>query len=98
MSRQSRVRHRARKARRHAQRAEDRMYRERGELPPRYRTLPETRDPRLRWRNLAARGGLQFGFRPTGVTVSVDFDSADEAEVALCSATAHLFHSDEGDA
>ena len=98
MSRKSRNRHRVRKARRHAQRAEDKEYREQGLVLPRNGNEGETRDPRLRWQNLSARGGLRLGFVPTGITVPVDYDVPDEAEAALRVAAAVLLQATKGEA
>ena len=89
MSRKSKSRRRARKARRHAQRAEDAWYRERGMLPLRYQSQSTERRDGRRWASLSARGGLRIGFRATGVRVPVDFDDP-EAEGALTEALAQL--------
>jgi hypothetical protein len=57
-------RKKARKARRAHERAHPKP------MTPR----TETRDPRTRWTNLSARGGLTLSFRPVGDPIPVDLD------------------------
>jgi hypothetical protein len=94
-------RKRGRKARRQEIKTQDQHAHENGLLlPSLFPNGPtqETRDLRLRWNNLTARGGMKLGFQPTGGTVTVDYDTPAQAETALLVSTAHLVQSDEGDA
>jgi hypothetical protein len=96
VSRKSRARHKARKARRHAKRAEKQLRREQG-LPLFERSgSAEHRDPRERWRTLTARGGLRIGFRGTGITLPIDLDSPDPSQ-ALLEAAADLLTTKPGE-
>ena len=99
MSRKSKHRIRARKARRRAQKAEDEVHRARGELPPRLRSTPRpdrTKPDGTRWTGLEARGGLAVSFRPTGLRVAIDFDAPD-AEHVLSEAVARTLHPEVGE-
>jgi hypothetical protein len=99
MSRNDKRRHRDRKARRRARKAEEEECRARGVLPPWLRGAESSETARRdgsRWASLRARGGLQFGFKPTGVRVPVDLDAPD-AEHALAIALADRFHRETGE-
>jgi len=99
MSRKDKRRRRDRKARRRARRAEEEDCRARGVLPPWLRSAEgaeTTRRDGNRWACLRARGGLQFGFKPTGVRVPVDLDAPD-AEHALAIALANRLHREPGE-
>jgi len=100
MSRKDKSRRRIRKARRRERKTEDAHYRARNELPPRLRCTPNPgARPRdgTRWACLSLRGGLQLGFKGTGVRVPVDLDAPD-AEHALTEALAYTIHPESGDA
>ncbi len=71
MTRRDKRRRRKRKQRREA-RAERARCRAEGRLPEHLRSRSEeTRDPRTRWMNLRARGGLTLSFVPTGRVVEL---------------------------
>lgn len=100
MSRKNKRRHRARKARRRERKAEDAYYRARNELPPRLRGTPKPgAKPRdgTRWACLSLRGGLQIGFKSTGVRIPVDFDAPD-AEHSLVLAAVEMLGTEAGEA
>lgn len=100
MSRKSKSRHRARKARRRERKAEDAYYRARNELPPRLRGTPKPgAKPRdgTRWACLSLRGGLQIGFKGTGVRVRVNFEAPD-AEHSLVVAATEMLGAETGEA
>ena len=100
MSRKNKSRHRARKARRRERIARDEHARAHGlPLPSLFPNgvQKETRDPRTRWQNLSARGGLRLGFKGTGVRVQVDFESPD-AEHALVVAASEMLGTETGEA
>ncbi len=91
MSRNSKHRKRLRKQRRKALKALDQSARAQGlPLPSLFPTgvARERRDPRLRWSGLSARGGIKLGFRPTGVSVPVNFGEPERAECGLHEALA----------
>jgi hypothetical protein len=94
MARRDKRRRRARKQRRE-EREERRNYRAAGQLAPQLRSdLPESRDPRTRWRGLRARGGLDISFVPTELVVDLG-ELDDEAPLRLVAA---LFEPPEADA
>ena len=85
MSRDSKSRKRLRKERRRKAREADAHAREHGlPLPSLYPNVvqEETRDIRLRWKGLSARGGLKLSFTGSGKRIPVDFDDP-AAEHAL---------------
>ena len=81
MGRQTKHRKRLRKQRRARQR-EEKAHRQAVGCSG----ISESRDPRTRWSGLrAARGGHPFGFRGTGVKVSVDMDGENPPLEAVAS-------------
>lgn len=85
MGRDSKRRKRQRKARRQASQAADAEARKAGlPLPSLFPNgvQKETRDIRLRWQGLSARGGLKMSFTGSGKRIPVDFDDP-AAEHAL---------------
>ena len=44
-------------------------------------SIDETRDPRTRWLNLTARGGLRLGWRGTGRRIRVEMDETAPAQL-----------------
>lgn len=85
MSRDSKHRKRLRKERRQAAKQADAQAREAGlPLPSLFPNgvQKETRDIRLRWQGLTARGGLKMSFTGSGKRIPVDFDDP-AAEHAL---------------
>jgi hypothetical protein len=85
VGRDSKRRKRQRKARRQASQAADAEARKAGlPLPSLFPNgvQKETRDIRLRWQGLSARGGLKMSFTGSGKRIPVDFDDP-AAEHAL---------------
>lgn len=85
MGRNSKHRKRQRKSRRKAQKAADAEAQKAGlPLPSLFPNgvQKETRDIRLRWQGLSARGGLKMSFTGSGKRIPVDFDDP-AAEHAL---------------
>ena len=81
MGRDSKTRRRIRRKRRAQRRAEQVERVEKGGILFPH-SVEETRDPRTRWQNLTARGGLEVSFTGSGKQIPVDFEDP-SAEHAL---------------